>query len=141
MFTDNTGIFLEELEKKLEVALEDIGIMLESEAQKNLTQMGAVDTGLLRNSITHAIGGQAPAISSYSADRDSKYGGGMPESGSYSGTVQKKGDGSVSVGTNVEYGKYIEFGARGRAERPYLRRAFSENLDKIKEKLENALKE
>lgn len=51
--TDNSGIILAELEQKKKAALTGIGIQAEGYA-KRLTP---VDTGRLRNSITHAVRG------------------------------------------------------------------------------------
>lgn len=46
-------------------------------------------------------------------------------------TNQMDNDGkSVVVGTNVEYGPYVELGARGRKPRPYLRNTITNNQDK-----------
>lgn len=69
-----------------------------------------VDTGLLRNSITHALGGGSPKKTTYHADnakRDGTFG-----IGSYSGTApsDKKGERSVYVGSNVEYAAYVHEG-------------------------------
>lgn len=127
--TNNTDAVGRELIQKLELGLTEVGLRMQAHASEELTEMGAVDTGLLRNSIAFALGGQAPVPSSYSADQPSSYSGKMPEGGSYSGAVAKKGDASVTVGTNVEYGKYIELGARSMGARPFLRNAMTNYLD------------
>jgi len=44
---------IDELEKKLGNNLELVGALVESEATKEITAMGRVDTGRLKNSITH----------------------------------------------------------------------------------------
>jgi len=69
--TDNSGEILRALEEKTKAALEGVGIQAEGFA-KRLTP---VDTGRLRNSITHAV----------------------------------RGD-DVYIGTNVEYGIWLELG-------------------------------
>lgn len=69
--TDNSGEILKALEQKKKAALTGIGIQAEGFA-KRLTP---VDTGRLRNSITHAV----------------------------------RGD-DVYIGTNVEYGIWLELG-------------------------------
>lgn len=69
--TDNSGEILRALEEKKKAALEGVGIQAEGFA-KRLTP---VDTGRLRNSITHAV----------------------------------RGD-DVYIGTNVEYGIWLELG-------------------------------
>lgn len=49
---DNTSLAKAELEEKIKTALDTIGIVCESHAKKNCP----VDTGNLRNSITHKVG-------------------------------------------------------------------------------------
>lgn len=44
-----------ETEQKALVALEKIGLKAEAYAKQSLTQQGAVDTGRLRNSVTHNV--------------------------------------------------------------------------------------
>lgn len=55
-FTDNSGRVKAELEKKAEAALEAVGIHIEGEAKEELENSPRrVDTGRLKNSITHQI--------------------------------------------------------------------------------------
>lgn len=70
---DNTDIFLRELPIAIARALEEIGLVAERYAKR----MCPVDTGRLRNSITHSV----------------------EEFGT-----------SAIIGTNVEYGPYVELG-------------------------------
>lgn len=86
------------------LALDAAGMQASSLAKMELQKSPMrVDTGLLRNSITHAVSGKPAAIGSYSADTPKK---GRENSGSYSGnapppeTPEKP---AVYVGTNVEY--------------------------------------
>lgn len=44
-----------EFEKQAKIALEKCGLVAESYAKQNLTDLQAVDTGALRNSITHKV--------------------------------------------------------------------------------------
>ncbi len=69
--TDNSGEILRALEEKKKAALEGVGIQAEGYAKRSTP----VDTGRLRNSITHAV----------------------------------RGD-DVYIGTNVEYGIWLELG-------------------------------
>lgn len=78
-FTDNSIEVLTEAMKAKRAALEAVGLKAEGYAKRELTEFPAVDTGRLRNSITHAIG-------------------------------KGDDDDSVYIGTNVEYGKWIENG-------------------------------
>jgi phage gpG-like protein len=56
-FEDNSGEILKALENARDRALESIGQTAVKYAQDELTAQGAVDTGRLRNSITHAVDG------------------------------------------------------------------------------------
>lgn len=58
--TDNSGIILAELEQKKKAALTGIGIQAEGFAKRSTP----VDTGRLRNSITHAVRGDDVYIGS-----------------------------------------------------------------------------
>jgi phage gpG-like protein len=72
----------------------------------------AVDTGMLRRSITH--------------------------------TVEYGDDGEVigKVGTNLKYGKYLEFGtSRGLRPRPWLKPSLVENEENIKKRIQDAVKD
>lgn len=53
-FTDNSSEILYEAAKATGAALEAIGLKAEGYAKKEITNFPAVDTGRLRNSITHA---------------------------------------------------------------------------------------
>lgn len=53
-FESNSNEFLKELEQLIPVALEECGLAAERYAKEEITKKKAVDTGRLRNSITHA---------------------------------------------------------------------------------------
>lgn len=96
-FEDNSDEVLKAFEDAWSRGLERIGLQAEGYAK----DLVPADTGLLRNSITHAISGEAPAVKSYRADNPKP---GRKNSGSYSGTAPKEEGGlSVYIGTNVEY--------------------------------------
>ena len=86
-----------------------------------------VDTGLLRNSITTALGGESPRQTNYRSDDGTK-------SGFYSGTMgPMTTDGgepmlSVSVGTNVEYAPYVEMGTYKMSAYPYIKPAIQDHI-------------
>lgn len=100
-------------------ALDAVGMQAATLAARELqNNPSRIDTGLLRNSITHAVSGKPAAISEYtgsdthtdkspSAVRRGIVGQPAPEprSGSYSGTAPDEGEGkeAVYIGTNVEY--------------------------------------
>lgn len=46
---------LEAMDRAIDAALEAIGIQCESHAKANITESGRVDTGRMRNSITHQV--------------------------------------------------------------------------------------
>ena len=59
---DNTDAVLKELDNAMERALTRIGLAAEGYAKKSLTAQGAVDTGLLRNSVTFALSGEDKSV-------------------------------------------------------------------------------
>ena len=120
-------------EESILKALEVIGLKAETYAKAKCP----VDTGLLRNSIAHALAGEVPSIGASnmgtskkartyhanairkdgrpvemveSVDKKGKKKQELPK-GTYTGhTPKKKGEYRVYVGTNVEYAPYVEMG-------------------------------
>lgn len=108
---DNFEYLKSAMPEAVNAALEAVGLKAEGNAKK----MCPVDTGLLRNSITHAVSGGSAKQSTYHA----QYGSGRNKSGkrvsassanagsvgygSYSGTIGTRDEASVYIGTNVEY--------------------------------------
>ena len=139
-------------EESILQALEMIGLKAESYAAKC-----PVDTGLLRNSIAHAVAGEQPSIGAsykgtekkartYKADKPNENG--EIKQGTYTGhTPKKKGEYTVYVGTNVEYAAYVEMGhiqagsGKHVPAKPYIKPAIVDHLDEYKQILENTLKE
>ena len=95
-FKDNTDEVLSALEKAIEKGLTEIGIEAEKNAVYKITSYPAVDTGRLRNSITHAV---------------------------------KADEKAVYIGTNVEYGSFVELGTSKMPPRPFLKPAATEHND------------
>lgn len=61
--TVNLDRFLDEiLPEKIAQGLEMAGQYVENTAKENITSMGAVDTGALKNSITHVVDDKSVAI-------------------------------------------------------------------------------
>ena len=56
--TDNSDEVLRALDVQMDEALEAIGHQAVSHAKQNITKAGRVDTGALRNSITHYVWGE-----------------------------------------------------------------------------------
>lgn len=98
---DNSELIIQAAYQSIDRALKTIGIKAQSYAKKSCP----VDTGRLRNSITHQN------------DKDTVY-----------------------VGTNVEYGVYVEMGTRKMRAQPYLGKSITEHVSEYKEILENELK-
>ena len=99
------GEVINELNSRVPVILEALGIEAEGNAVTEITDLGAVDTGRLRGSISHATD-----------------------------------DTSAYIGTNVEYGPYVELGTRKMAARPFLRNAVANYTDDYKRIVEEGLK-
>lgn len=144
-FVDNSGAFKSEVEQKIVKALTECGIVAVGHAKRSLKDSNAVDTGLLRNSVTFCIDSESPDISSYKADK----GGG---SGSYSGTAPKESNGhAVYIGTNVHYAPYIEYGAgthygagtqtiKGMRPRPYIKPSIANHKEQYRNIIVDELK-
>ena len=80
---DNTRQIEQAIDKALATALEEVGLVCEGYAKR----LCPVDTGRLRNSITHVV---------------------------------RPSEDSVYVGTNVEYGPYVELGTSQSKKQPFL---------------------
>lgn len=142
--TDNTKEVLSELQDAVERALEICGGKAETYAKRNCP----VDTGLLRNSITHAVGGKhisgtyhAEKGSSYTKKGNRRSAGsakaGSVGFGSYSGSIGKEGDNTVYIGSNVEYAVYNELNHKTKS--GFLRKAIENHLSEYKNVIQSEL--
>ena len=135
--------YRKDVEKATEKALKKAARMIGGSVAGHAIELCPVDTGLLRNSITFALGGEAPAITDYKSDKKKKDG--SYTEGHYDGTAPEDGDHetSVYVGTNVEYAPYQELGAPNAnvPASPFLRPAFEENREEIHQIIEKCCKE
>lgn len=153
--TDNSGLVGREFEAACLRALEKCGLVAEGYAKR----LQVPDTGLLRNSITHALAGQNAAITEYKANKGDK-------KGYYRGTAPKYNGGEMAVyiGSNVEYAAYVELGTgkyypggrptpwvyqdakgewhmtHGQRAQPYLKPAVADHAGQYKQIIENELK-
>ena len=100
-YKDNTDEVLAALEKAKKRGLEAIGLVAEGHAKK----LTPVDTGRLRNSISHAT------------DDEAAY-----------------------IGTNVEYGPYVELGSPTIKAHHMLQKAATEHTDEYKRLMEDSMK-
>lgn len=126
---DNTEEFMQRFAAAKLRAREQIGQACEGFAKDLCT----VDTGLLQNSITHALAGEPAAISTYKANRGGK-------SGTYSGTAPDEGDEGVYIGTNVDYGPDVELGTAKQAAQPFLKPAATDYKQTYRSIMEGELK-
>lgn len=119
------------LGEKIPRILEALGLEAEGNAITEITNMKAVDTGRLRNSITYAT-------SEYSGKGDY-----TDDHGNVYSDAKAKGspeEDTVYIGTNVEYAPYIEFGARSMGARPFLKNAVANYADDYKRIIKDGLK-
>ena len=100
-YKDNTDEVLSALEKAKKRGLEAIGLVADGHAKK----LTPVDTGRLRNSISHATDGEA-----------------------------------AYIGTNVEYGPYVELGSPTIKAHHMLQKAATEHTDEYKQLMEDSMK-
>ena len=99
---NNAGAFKSALGGAVARALEQVGLAAEGHAKAKCP----VDTGRLRNSITHVV------------DPDGH---------------------GVSIGTNVEYGRYVELGTSRADPQPFLNPAATEHTDEYNAIMREAL--
>lgn len=134
---------LKAMSEQVDLGLELVGQAAEGHAKDDCP----VDTGLLRNSIAHAVAGEQPSIGeSYKGtakkQRTYKSNDGK-KTGTYSNKTPKKGDEhSVYIGSNVEYAPAVELRDRTHAvgKAHFIRDAITQNVDEYKNLMELALK-
>lgn len=150
--------YTEEVKKAVQdacfVALDAAGLQGATLAQLELqNNPPRIDTGLLRNSITHAVAGKPAAIRGYHASKGSKRyikgknkgkrrsanakNAGEVGVGFYAGSAPAADDPQkpfVLIGTNVEYAGYVHEGTSNMAPNRFLKNAIDKNkgeLEKI----------
>ena len=151
--SDNTEKVKEAVQDAVLVALDAAGLQAATLARRELQNTPSrIDTGLLRNSITHAVSGKPAAIRGYRANKGSnRYikgknkgkrrsasakNAGAVGVGFYVGSAPSDPDGkkAVYVGTNVEYAGYVHEGTGHMAPNRFLKNAMQNNkaeLEKI----------
>lgn len=118
-----------DFDRAAKMALRIVGGKAEKDAKESISDMGAVDTGLLRNSITFALGDDYANTTKYHSENGSKI-------GKYSGTAPKNEDGEMSVwiGTNVYYAPYVHEGTSKMDARPFLSSSILRNYHSYMER-------
>ena len=137
-YKDNTKEVLLALDKATKRGLKAIGLTAEGHAKKNET---AIDTGLLRNSITYAIAGYATHVQSYR--RGNVAGGTSQKHTRYEyggGAMEGEKDSAVFIGSNVEYAPAVELGANGRPPAHFLQDAATNHSDEYKNLMEASMR-
>ena len=126
----NKQAILDEFKQQKRVALEAVGLQGETNAKMHITAVGAVDTGRLRNSITHAT------------DDDSAYIGTNVEYAIYvelgTGIYASEGGRSTPWSYKDDEGNWHT--TVGMKPRPYLAPAVQEHVDEYKELVENYMR-
>lgn len=125
-----------EYEKVLEQVAEKVLTMWGMQAESAAKRLCPVDTGLLRNSITYALAGQAANTTEYQDDA-------REQTGFYSGQAQadRGGPRHVYIGTNVEYAIYQELGTVNMpGGNPFLGPAIEQNIEYYRSILKSELK-
>nr|DAO63020.1 MAG TPA: putative tail component [Caudoviricetes sp.] len=125
---DNTEEVLGAMAEQLGVGLEEIGLLAEGYAKR----LCAVDTGRLRNSITHATAAYS-GVGTYQDNRGNSF-----TDATANGTPEEN---AVYIGTNVDYAVYVEMGTVHTPAQPFLKPAATEHSDEYKRVLEAALRD
>ena len=147
---DNTDKIIEKTHKAILEGLDAAGLQASSIAKMELQKSPMrVDTGLLRNSITHAVVGRPAAIRGYHASKGSnRYIRGKNKGkrrsasaknagevgvGFYAGTAPDEGADKpyVMIGTNVEYAMYVHEGTARMEPNRFLKKAIEENKSEL----------
>ena len=140
---DNSKEVSDNIKEALLRGLETCGLVAEGYAKK-LAPVGTPEStgipgyigGLLRGSITHALSGKQPSISTYQDNAGKRR-------GSYSGTAPEEIDSNKSavyIGTNVEYAPYQELGTIHMKAQPFLKPAVAANANTYRKIIEDELK-
>jgi hypothetical protein len=151
IFKDNSKKVLDESEKAIEQALLAVGLQAEGHCKNELSRTPKrIDTGLLRNSITFALGGKPANTKTYHAEygenrhttgknagkriRASSKNAGSVKVGRYSGNTPRDlpFHHSVWIGTNVEYATYVHNGTFRMAANRFIRNGITRFADEYK---------
>ena len=144
---DNTKLIKKATREAVIAALEAVGLQAEGYAKRKCP----VDTGLLRNSITHSVGGVAFSHSyhaKYGSNRSKKTGkrlsatsknAGEVKVGRSSGTLGDADELTAYLSTNVEYASYVEYGTSKTAAQPFFKPAVNDHISQYRKIFETYL--
>lgn len=119
--TSNLDLIKDQTKEAILTALDAVGTQAEGHAITEITTQGAILTGRLKNSITHAVSGDSAHQHAYDDDIGN----------SFSENIQDAGEGkeqTVYLGTNVHYAPYVEMGTQKMSARPFIRPAIENHL-------------
>ena len=125
---DMTKQILEKTHEAILAGLDAAGVQAVSIATVEIQKdPHRVDTGLLKNSIAHAVVGQPARPPAYAADNPNENGDTLY--GFYSGVAPDEGEDKpyVMIGTNVEYAVYVHEGTSRMKPNRFLKKAMDEN--------------
>lgn len=129
---DNSELILNATSEAIKRALEAVAQTVERYAKENEDR---VDTGRLRNSITHVSGRGGGGFHFYQNDAGTNF---MQSVGT------SDRDDTIYVGTNVEYAPYIEYGTykkqAANGGKGFLRPALEEHIEEYKHIFETNIK-
>ena len=136
--------YIAKVEKATKTAMKRAATMIGGTVEGHAKELCPVDTGLLRNSITYALGGEGVNMPYYRSNDKDKSGKQIPlKEGTYEGNAEKDADNQITVyvGTNVQYAPYQELGAPNinLPAKPYLRPAFENHINEIEQILQKEL--
>ncbi len=157
---DNTDAVKQAVQDAALIALDTVGLQASSLAKMELqNNPSRIDTGLLRNSITHAVSGKPAAIRGYHASYGSnRYTKGKNKGkrrsansknagsigvGFYAGSAPEPTDPKkpfVLVGTNVEYATYVHEGTDRMAPNRFLKNAIERNKSEFEQIISQVLR-
>lgn len=129
IINDNSDEIIRTMQAALPPILETCGLVAENYSKR----LCPVDTGRLRNSITHATR-ENLGQSSYTDSEGNRYNDGAAK--------ETPDEYEVAIGTNVEYAAAQEFGdyTHKVGQSPYLRPALADHIAQYKEIIEEGLK-
>lgn len=121
---DHTDDIINDVETAVPVILEACALA----AERYAVMKCAVDTGRLRNSITHATS------TNHGKGSYSDSGGKTFSDATAQNTPEEN---AVYIGTNVEYGAYVEIGTVKTPAQPFLRPAIADHIDEYRDIIKN----
>lgn len=131
--TDNSKDVLNTLEEKINTALELCGLVAEGYAAR----LCPVDTGRLRNSITHVTNKNSGMAKSFTYDVDAGKGKTISVTDT---TILVAEENQVTIGTNVEYAPYVEMGTVKTKAQPFLGPSITNHISQYEQIVEQTLK-